>query len=77
MPTYARYDLTLERGQGVYVFDNTGKQYLDFGSGVAVNSLGHCHPHLVKTLKTQAEIFWHCANLYNIPNQNLLAQRLV
>ena len=77
MPTYARYDLTLERGQGVYVFDNTGKQYLDFGSGIAVNSLGHCHPHLVKTLKTQAEIFWHCSNLYNIPSQNLLAQRLV
>ena len=77
MPTYARYDLTLERGQGAYVFDNYGKQYLDFGSGIAVNSVGHCHPHLVNALKAQAEIFWHCSNLYNIPSQNLLAKRLV
>ena len=50
MPTYARYDLTVERGEGVYVYGTDGKRYLDFGAGIAVASLGHCHPHLVKAL---------------------------
>ena len=77
MPTYARYDLTFVRGDGPYIFDTNGTQYLDFGSGIAVNSVGHCHPHLVETLKKQAETFWHCSNLYHIPNQNSLADRLI
>ena len=77
MPTYARYELTLSRGEGVYVFNEEGKKFLDFGAGIAVNSLGHCHPHLVNALKGQAEKFWHCSNLYSIPNQTLLAERLV
>ena len=77
MPTYARYDVALERGEGVYAFGADGRRYLDFGAGIAVASLGHCHPHLVKALKTQAETLWHVSNLYNIPGQERLAERLV
>jgi len=77
MPTYARYDLTVERGEGVYVYGTDGKRYLDFGAGIAVASLGHCHPHLVKALKTQADTLWHISNLYHIPAQERLAERLV
>ena len=77
MPTYARYDLTVERGEGIYVYGTDGKRYLDFGAGIAVASLGHCHPHLVKALKTQADTLWHVSNLYHIPAQARLAERLV
>lgn len=77
MPTYARYELTIEQGKGVYVFDTNGNRYLDFGSGIAVASLGHCHPHLVSALKAQADTLWHVSNLYNIPTQERLAKRLV
>ncbi len=76
MPTYARYDVALERGEGVYAFGTDGQRYLDFGAGIAVASLGHCHPHLVEALKTQAETLWHVSNLYNIPGQERLAERL-
>ena len=77
MPTYARYDVALERGEGVYAFGTDGRRYLDFGAGIAVASLGHCHPHLVDALKSQAETLWHVSNLYNIPGQERLAERLV
>jgi acetylornithine/N-succinyldiaminopimelate aminotransferase len=77
MPTYARYDVTIDRGEGVYIIDTAGRRYLDFGAGIAVNALGHCHPHLVEALKTQAESIWHCSNLYTIPGQERLAERLV
>lgn len=76
MQTYARYNVTFEKGEGVYMFDTEGRRYLDFGSGIAVNSVGHCHPHLVEALKKQAETFWHCSNLYHIPDQQRLADRL-
>jgi acetylornithine/N-succinyldiaminopimelate aminotransferase len=76
MQTYGRYNVTFEKGEGAYLFDTAGRRYLDFGSGIAVNSVGHCHPHLVEALKRQAEIFWHCSNLYNIPDQQRLADRL-
>ncbi len=76
MQTYGRYGITFEKGEGTYLFDTSGRRYLDFGSGIAVNSVGHCHPHLVEALKKQAEIFWHCSNLYNIPGQQRLADRL-
>jgi len=76
MPTYARYDVSFERGEGVYIFDTQGRRYLDFGAGIAVNALGHCHPHLVAALKTQADTIWHCSNLYHIPGQERLADRL-
>ncbi len=65
------------RGEGVYLFDDKGKRYLDFAAGVAVNSLGHCHPHVVKALKQQSEILWHCSNLYHTPWLHSFADRLV
>ena len=77
MPTYGRYDVTLDRGKGVYVYGSDGRRFLDFGAGIAVASLGHCHPHLVDALKSQAETLWHVSNLYKIPEQNRLAERLV
>ena len=77
MPTYARYDVVLERGDGVYAFGKDGQKYLDFGAGIAVSALGHCHPHLVKALKIQADRLWHVSNLYQIPEQKSLAERLV
>jgi acetylornithine/N-succinyldiaminopimelate aminotransferase len=77
MPTYAREDIAFVSGESVYLVDSDGRRYLDFGSGVAVTSLGHCHPHLVKALTEQAGALWHCSNLYRIPGQERLAERLV
>ncbi len=77
MPTYARVDVAFERGEGVYLFDTNGKRYLDFGSGIAVNALGHCHPYLVQALQAQAATLWHTSNMYNVPGQQKLAERLV
>ncbi|KAF0118800.1 MAG: acetylornithine/N-succinyldiaminopimelate aminotransferase [Rhodospirillaceae bacterium] len=77
MPTYTRSDLAFVRGEGAYLYDAEGQHYLDFCSGVAVNALGHAHPHLVHVLKEQAEKLWHCSNLYRIPEQERLAERLV
>lgn len=76
MPTYARVDLTVERGEGPYIFGTDGRRYLDFAAGIAVNALGHGHPHLVAALKEQAEKIWHCSNLYRIPEGERLAERL-
>jgi acetylornithine/N-succinyldiaminopimelate aminotransferase len=76
MPTYARAELAFERGQGPYLFDAEGRRYLDFAAGIAVNSLGHAHPHLVAALSGQAEKLWHCSNLYRIPEGERLAERL-
>lgn len=77
MPTYARADLAFERGEGAYLFATDGRRYLDFAAGIAVNVLGHSHPHLVKALQEQAGKLWHCSNLYRIPEGERLAQRLV
>ena len=77
LPVYKRVALTFERGEGAYLFDREGRRYLDFGSGIAVTLLGHAHPHLVATLKAQAEKLWHCSNLYGIAAQEQLAERLV
>jgi len=76
LPTYARADLSVERGEGAYLYDTLGKRYLDFASGVAVNCLGHCHPHLVKALEEQGRRIWHCSNNFRIPDQERLAERL-
>jgi acetylornithine/N-succinyldiaminopimelate aminotransferase len=76
MPTYARAELAFERGDGPYLFTTDGRRYLDFAAGIAVNALGHSHPHLVAALKDQAEKFWHCSNLYRIPAGERLAERL-
>ncbi len=77
MPTYARMDVAFDRGEGAYLYTGDGRRYLDFGAGIAVASLGHCHPHLVAALRGQAERLWHCSNLYHIPEQQRLAARLV
>lgn len=77
LPTYNRADLEFESGEGPYLFTPTGERYLDFGGGVAVVSLGHAHPHLVEVLETQARKLWHTSNLYRIPGQQRLAERLV
>ncbi len=76
MPTYGRADLAFERGSGAYLFTADGRRFLDFASGIAVTGLGHAHPHLVKALSDQAQKLWHTSNLYRIPAQERLAQRL-
>ena len=77
LPTFARQDLAFERGEGVWLINREGERYLDFGAGIAVNALGHAHPHLVKALTDQAQKVWHTSNLYQIPEGERLAQRLV
>ena len=77
LPTYARSDLAFERGEGAYLVTEKGDRYLDFSSGIAVTSLGHAHPYLVKALTEQANKLWHVSNLHRIPGQERLAQRLV
>ena len=77
VPTYARADLAFERGEGSWLVSVKGERYLDFGGGIAVCSLGYCHPHLVEALTTQAGKLWHTSNLYQIPEGERLAQRLV
>jgi acetylornithine/N-succinyldiaminopimelate aminotransferase len=76
IPTYARLDVAFERGEGAYLYDDTGERYLDFGAGVAVNSLGHAHPHLVKAVTEQAQKLWHTSNVYRVSGQEKLAKRL-
>lgn len=77
MQTYARFDLEFVRGSGSWLFTKDGERYLDFGSGIAVTSLGHAHPRLVDAITRQAGELWHTSNLYRIPNQERLARRLV
>jgi acetylornithine/N-succinyldiaminopimelate aminotransferase len=76
LPTYARVDLAFERGEGAWLMTAEGERYLDFTSGVAVNALGHAHPHMVKALTEQAQKLWHVSNLYRIPEAERLADRL-
>jgi acetylornithine/N-succinyldiaminopimelate aminotransferase len=76
LPTYARSELSFARGEGAYLYTTTGERYLDFASGVAVTTLGHAHPHLVKALTEQAKKLWHVSNLHQIPEQARLAERL-
>ncbi|WP_338086926.1 aspartate aminotransferase family protein [Magnetospirillum aberrantis] len=77
MPTYARADVAFERGEGAILWSSDGRRFLDFGSGVAVTALGHCHPHLVKALQEQAAKLWHTSNLYRVTGQENVAARLV
>jgi acetylornithine/N-succinyldiaminopimelate aminotransferase len=76
LPTYARVDLAFERGEGAWLIATNGDRYLDFGSGVAVNALGHAHPVLLEALTEQAQKVWHVSNLYRIPEAERLAERL-
>ena len=76
LPTYGRADLAFERGSGAWLYTADGRRYLDFASGVAVTGLGHAHPHLVKALTEQAQKVWHTSNIFRIPGQERLAERL-
>ncbi len=76
LPVYRRSNIVIERGQGVHLFTPEGQRYLDFASGIAVNALGHSHPHVIAALKAQADLIWHCSNMYRIPGLEKLAGRL-
>jgi acetylornithine/N-succinyldiaminopimelate aminotransferase len=76
IPTYARFDLVLERGEGSRVWDVNGKCYLDFGGGIAVCALGHCHPEITRTLTEQSRKLIHVSNLYFQEPQGGLAEKL-
>jgi len=76
-PTYARADLAFESGEGAWLVANDGRRYLDFAAGVAVNSLGHGHPRLLDALQQASTRPWHVSNLYQIPQAERLARRLV
>ncbi|MGB0258924.1 MAG: aspartate aminotransferase family protein, partial [Coraliomargarita sp.] len=77
MKNYGPPAFNAVRGEGLYLFDEAGKRYLDFGSGIAVTSVGHSHPKWVAAVQEQAATLTHCSNLYGIPGQQKLADRLV
>ena len=77
MPVYPRSPVRPVRGEGVYLYGEGGERYLDFASGIAVNLLGHGHPHLTKAIAEQAATLMHVSNLYGSPQGEALAQRLV
>ena len=77
LPVYGPSPVVFERGEGVRMYDADGKAYLDFIAGIAVNSLGHCHPALVSALTKQANTLWHTSNMFRVPGQERLAQRYV
>ncbi|MEM6974053.1 MAG: aspartate aminotransferase family protein [Pseudomonadota bacterium] len=77
MPTYNRIPLSFERGEGAWLVATDGRRFLDFGAGIAVNVLGHAHPALVEAVSAQAAKVWHVSNLYEIPEQRMLAEALV
>jgi acetylornithine/N-succinyldiaminopimelate aminotransferase len=76
MGNYGRIDLAFDHGDGAWLVTTDGTRYLDCAAGIAVNTLGHGHPHLVQALSQQAEKLWHVSNLYRIPEQEQLAERL-
>lgn len=77
LPVYGPASVVFERGEGVRLYDDKGKAYLDFIAGIAVNALGHAHPALIKALTDQANKLWHLSNMYRVPGQERLAQRYV
>ena len=77
LPTYARAPLAFVQGEGPWLVTEAGERYLDLGAGIAVCALGHAHPALVAALEAQARRLWHVSNLYQIPQQQALAERLV
>lgn len=77
LPTYSRAPLNFVKGEGSWLIEADGRRFLDFGSGIAVNALGHAHPALVARLKQQADTLWHVSNLYDIAEQQELADKLV
>lgn len=77
MPTYNRAPMAFVKGEGSWLVDDRGRRFLDMGGGIAVTALGHAHPALVKALTDQAGALWHTSNLYQVPAQQTLAERLV
>lgn len=77
MPLARRANIAFTHGEGVYLYGMDGKKYLDFLAGIAVCSLGHCHPQIVAALREQAGKLWHCSNTFRVPDQERLAERLV
>lgn len=77
MKTYGRIDIAFTHGKGSFLFDYNGKKYLDYATGIAVNSFGHSHPKLISALQDQAKKLWHVSNLYKIPEQEKVAELLV
>ncbi|MWD26961.1 acetylornithine/succinylornithine family transaminase [Aquicoccus sp. SCR17] len=77
LPTYSRAPLSFVKGEGSWLVEADGRRFLDMGSGIAVNVLGHAHPDLVNALSEQAQKLWHVSNLYTIPEQQKLADKLV
>ena len=76
LPTYNRAPLSFVRGEGSWLIEADGRRFLDLGAGIAVNVLGHAHPALVQAVTEQAGKLWHVSNLYRIPGQEELADRL-
>ena len=77
MPTYNRLPVTFERGEGVWLIDTNNQRYLDALSGIAVCNLGHAHPNITKAICAQSEKLLHTSNIYNIANQEILADKLI
>lgn len=77
LPTYNRAPLSFAKGEGSWLIETDGRRFLDLGAGIAVNALGHAHPALVAALTDQAHRVWHVSNLYHIPQQEALADKLV
>ena len=77
LPTYSRAPLSFVKGEGSWLIDADGRRFLDLGAGIAVNALGHAHPALIQALTEQAGAVWHTSNLYHIPQQQALADKLV
>lgn len=77
LPTYGRFPIIPEKAEGSYLWDDQGNKYLDFCTGIAVCSIGHCHPKLVSAIQDQASKLIHCSNLYQIPQQAELARTIV
>ena len=75
LPIHNRFDISFSHGKGVYLY-NKNEEYLDFGAGIAVNALGHCHPKIVEALTAQANKLWHVSNVYNVNELNNFAEKL-
>ena len=76
LPTFARVDLAFDHGEGCWLTATNGERYLDFTSGVAVNALGHAHPKVAEAIAAQAHKAIHVSNLFRVPEQEQLAERL-
>src|SRR5690606_4720977 len=76
METYTRWPIVPTEGKGTRIWDKSGREYLDFTSGIGVVNIGHCHPHVVQRVERQLHALWHVSNLFPISAQEALARRL-